>query len=53
MEKPSESKWRYHGVRIVHGNELDINTPQTPGMNRAAVTARGTETISIRDPRTE
>ena len=24
------------GVRVVHANELDINTPQTPGMNRAA-----------------
>ena len=28
--------WRSHGVRIVKGSELDINTPQTPGMNRAA-----------------
>jgi len=28
--------WRDHGVRIVRGTELDINTPQTPGMNRAA-----------------
>ena len=28
--------WRTHGVRIVRGTELDINTPQTPGMNRAA-----------------
>ena len=28
--------WRTHGVRIVKGDELDINTPQTPGMNRAA-----------------
>jgi uncharacterized RmlC-like cupin family protein len=28
--------WRTHGVRIVKSNELDINTPQTPGMNRAA-----------------
>ncbi|HMK68153.1 MAG TPA: cupin domain-containing protein [Stellaceae bacterium] len=28
--------WRTHGVRIVKGSELDINTPQTPGMNRAA-----------------
>jgi uncharacterized RmlC-like cupin family protein len=28
--------WRAHGVRIVHANELDTNTPQTPGMNRAA-----------------
>lgn len=30
------SKWRYGGVRVVHGNALDTNTPQTPGMNRAA-----------------
>jgi uncharacterized RmlC-like cupin family protein len=28
--------WRLHGVRIVHSSELDMNTPQTPGMNRAA-----------------
>ena len=32
----AESKWKYHGVRVVHGNELDTNTPQTPGMTRAA-----------------
>ena len=30
------SDYRLHGVRIVHANELDPNTPQTPGMNRAA-----------------
>ncbi|MFQ6325273.1 cupin domain-containing protein [Nocardia sp. CWNU-33] len=28
--------YRLHGVRIVHADELDPNTPQTPGMNRAA-----------------
>jgi uncharacterized RmlC-like cupin family protein len=28
--------WREHGVRVVHADELDPNTPQTPGMNRAA-----------------
>ena len=28
--------WREHGVRIVHGNALDPNTAQTPGMRRAA-----------------
>jgi len=28
--------WRANGVRIVHADELDVNTPQTPGMNRAA-----------------
>jgi uncharacterized RmlC-like cupin family protein len=32
----STSKWKHHGVRVVHGSELDVNTPQTPGMNRAA-----------------
>jgi uncharacterized RmlC-like cupin family protein len=32
-EAPS---WREHGVRIVHANQLDLNTPQTPGMTRAA-----------------
>ena len=31
-----EPKWKFHGVRVVHSNELDINTAQTPGMNRAA-----------------
>jgi uncharacterized RmlC-like cupin family protein len=28
--------WEHHGIRIVHANELDGNTPQTPGMTRAA-----------------
>ena len=28
--------WKHHGVRVVHADELDTNTPQTPGMNRAA-----------------
>jgi len=28
--------WKDRGVRIVHAGELDTNTPQTPGMNRAA-----------------
>jgi uncharacterized RmlC-like cupin family protein len=28
--------WRRHGVRVVHGDELDPNTAQTPGMDRAA-----------------
>jgi uncharacterized RmlC-like cupin family protein len=31
-----ESKWKQSGVRVVHADALDINTPQTPGMNRAA-----------------
>ena len=28
--------WRTNGVRVVRGDELDTNTPQTPGMTRAA-----------------
>ena len=36
MSQPQESKWRLHGVRVVHASELDPNTAQTPGMNRAA-----------------
>jgi 2-haloalkanoic acid dehalogenase type II len=28
--------WRDRGVRVVHSNELDPNTAQTPGMSRAA-----------------
>src|ERR1700683_3654873 len=36
MDKGSDARWRLDGVRVVHSNELDINTAQTPGMNRAA-----------------
>ncbi len=28
--------WEKHGIRIVRAGELDHNTPQTPGMSRAA-----------------
>ena len=28
--------WRNEGVQIISGSELDTNTPQTPGMSRAA-----------------
>ena len=28
--------WKHSGVRVIPGNSLDTNTPQTPGMNRAA-----------------
>jgi uncharacterized RmlC-like cupin family protein len=34
--------WRHHGVRIVKGGELDTNTPQTAGMNRAAAISYAT-----------
>ena len=32
----TESNWKFHGVRVVKSTELDVNTAQTPGMNRAA-----------------
>jgi uncharacterized RmlC-like cupin family protein len=32
----AETNWREHGIRIVRAGELDTNTPQTPGMTRAA-----------------
>ena len=30
------SDWKTNGIRIVRAGELDTNTPQTPGMTRAA-----------------
>jgi uncharacterized RmlC-like cupin family protein len=36
VSEVSPDYWREHGVRIVPGTDLDVNTPQTPGMNRAA-----------------
>jgi uncharacterized RmlC-like cupin family protein len=32
--------WRRHGVRIISSSKLDLNTPQTPGMTRAAAINR-------------
>ena len=32
----SDGRWKLDGVRVVKSTELDINTAQTPGMNRAA-----------------
>jgi uncharacterized RmlC-like cupin family protein len=34
--KQKQDQWKYDGVRVVKSSELDTNTPQTPGMNRAA-----------------
>ncbi|MEO8738331.1 MAG: cupin domain-containing protein [Casimicrobiaceae bacterium] len=36
MTDAASTNWRLHGVRVVHADELDTNTAQTPGMNRAA-----------------
>jgi len=30
------TNWREQGIRIVHSDQLDLNTSQTPGMTRAA-----------------
>lgn len=34
-ERP-EDGWKHSGVRVIPAGSLDTNTPQTPGMNRAA-----------------
>src|SRR5271154_3483817 len=36
MDDRDQARWRLDGVRVVHSNQLDINTAQTEGMNRAA-----------------
>lgn len=32
----SNPDWKHDGVRVIPGDQLDANTPQTPGMNRKA-----------------
>lgn len=32
----SKHRWKHDGVRVIPADSLDSNTPQTPGMNRAA-----------------
>lgn len=39
MEQP---RWKFDGVRVVAGCDLDPNTPQTAGMNRAAAITTAT-----------
>jgi uncharacterized RmlC-like cupin family protein len=36
----AQPDWKAHGIRIVRAGELDTNTPQTPGMTRAAAITR-------------
>jgi uncharacterized RmlC-like cupin family protein len=36
MAQPKATDWRTDGVRVVKAGTLDTNTPQTPGMDRAA-----------------
>ena len=42
MTTESFPNWRLHGVRIVRSDALDLNTPQTPGMTRAAAITHAT-----------
>lgn len=30
------ARWRHDGVQVIRGDQLDVNTAQTPGMERAA-----------------
>ncbi|MBX3049832.1 MAG: cupin domain-containing protein [Caldilineaceae bacterium] len=41
-ESTDPTDWRTNGVRVVQGDQLDTNTPQTPGMNRAAAITQAT-----------
>ena len=41
-QSTNPTDWRTNGVRVVRGDELDTNTPQTPGMNRAAAITQAT-----------
>ncbi len=36
MADAAETDWKTDGVRVIPGDSLDTNTPQSPGMNRAA-----------------
>jgi len=40
MAEQNAPDWKLHGVRIVRSTELDPNTAQTPGMDRAAAITR-------------
>jgi uncharacterized RmlC-like cupin family protein len=42
MTTRSTPDWNLHGVRIVRSDKLDLNTPQTPGMTRAAAITHAT-----------
>ena len=36
MSESRKVDWKSQGVKVIPGDSLDANTPQTPGMNRAA-----------------
>lgn len=36
IDNPPEDAWKHTGVQVIPADQLDSNTAQTPGMNRAA-----------------
>ena len=42
MQMSEVPNWKENGVKVISGDHLDINTPQTPGMDRAAAINYGT-----------
>jgi uncharacterized RmlC-like cupin family protein len=36
MSRIKNGNWKANGVKVIPANSLDLNTPQTPGMTRAA-----------------
>jgi uncharacterized RmlC-like cupin family protein len=36
MANAPQGRWKHDGVQVIRGDQLDSNTPQTPGMNRKA-----------------
>lgn len=42
MAEKTNPDWRANGIRIVKSGQLDLNTPQTPGMTRAAAITHAT-----------
>ena len=42
---PRVTDWRHDGVRVIRGDQLDPNTAQTPGMNRAAAINAGGDIV--------
>jgi uncharacterized RmlC-like cupin family protein len=42
MMATNEPRWKFDGIRVVRGCDLDANTPQTEGMNRAAAITTAT-----------
>ncbi len=40
MSDERPAKWKTDGVRVISGSTLDLNTPQTPGMDRKAAIDR-------------